>query len=313
MMADTYAPQGMSGGTGVLLRDVATLKSTTTPAEVDRYNMRRYLSLAANVASNDLGKVGRSVKAAIADAKRETIELHYENLKKQLPAGPEAEAKWKANREADLKALKLPDGVMIDIRGQLVTLDQVQGSLGVGLGVAVVAILLLLIAYFQSIRLALIAVASVPATLCGVGVMLLLTHTTLNLQSFMGAIMAIGVSVANAILVVTFAEADRLKNGDSRKAAITGGASRLRPILMTSCAMVAGMVPMALGFGDGGDQTAPLGRAVIGGLVASTFATLFVLPGLFTILQRNASRASSSINPDDTDETDVGGSRITYP
>jgi len=314
MMADAMPSRGLSGGTGVLLRDLATMKVTTTPAEVDRYNMRRYLSLAANVHERDLGKVGRGVRAAVADAKREAIEHHYGELEKKLPPGPEARAKWQASRTADLNSGKMPDGVIIDIRGQLATLDQVQESLGIGLAVAVVAILLLLIGYFQSVRLALIAVASVPATLCGVGIMLILTGTTLNLQSFMGAIMAIGVSVANAILVVSFAETARMANGDARDAAITGGAARLRPILMTSCAMIAGMIPMALGFGEGGDQTAPLGRAVIGGLLASTFATLFVLPSLFTILQRHASRASSSLNPEEEDDDDEGSStRMTYP
>ena len=311
--SDSMPLTGFSGGTGKLLRDVATLKATTTPAEIDRYNMRRYLSLAANVKDKDLGKVGRGVQAAIAEAKREIIEQNYDDQKKKLPPGPEAEAKWNASRDADLAAGKLPDGVFIDLRGQLTTLAQVQSNLTVGLAVAVVAILLLLVGYFQSFKLAFIALASVPATLCGVGIILTLTGTTLNLQSFMGTIMAIGVSVANAILVVSFAETDRLKHGDSRRAAITGGTSRLRPILMTSCAMVAGMLPMALGLGEGGDQTAPLGRAVIGGLVASTFATLFVLPTLFTLLQRNASRKTASLNPDDAPDADEASGRMTYP
>ncbi len=115
----------------------------------------------------------------------------------------------------------------------------------------------------------------------------------------MGAIMALGVSVANAILLVTFAERARLTHGGSVRAAVEGGRSRLRPILMTSCAMIAGMVPMSIGLGAGGDQTSPLGRAVVGGLAASTLATLFILPAIFAIAQRKATIAAASMDPDD--------------
>src|SRR5437764_13206069 len=152
---------------------------------------------------------------------------------------------------------------------------------------------------FRSIRLALVSVAAVPATLCGVGLTLAATGTTLNLQSFMGAIMALGVSVANAILLVTFAERARLLHGGSVRAAVEGGRSRLRPVLMTSCAMIAGMVPMAIGFSAGGDQVAPLGRAVVGGLAASTLATLLVLPAVFAVVQRRATVVAASLDPDD--------------
>ncbi len=174
-------------------------------------------------------------------------------------------------------------------------------GLAFGLVMAVVVIFLLLTAYFQSMRLALVAVAAVPAVLAGVMLALWLTATTLNLQSFMGAIMAIGVAVANAILLVTFAEKARMAGAEAVAAAIEGGAGRLRPILMTSMAMLAGMVPMALGLGEGGEQTAPLGRAVIGGLVASTFATLLILPGTFAVIQRRASRLSRSLDPHDAE------------
>ena len=130
--------------------------------------------------------------------------------------------------------------------------------------------------------------------------MLWLTGTTLNIQSFMGAIMAIGVAVANAILLVTFAERHRRDGmGRAGQAAVEGAQSRLRPILMTSCAMIAGMVPMALGLGEGGEQTAPLGRAVIGGLVAATLATLVVLPTVFALVQGRAGTLSPSLDPDD--------------
>jgi multidrug efflux pump subunit AcrB len=159
----------------------------------------------------------------------------------------------------------------------------------------VVVILLLLTAYFQSIRLALTAVATVPAVLCGVAAALFVTGTTLNLQSFMGSIMAVGVAVANAILLVTFAERSRLAGETSSQAALSGVRARVRPILMTSAAMVAGMVPMAVG----GDQAAPLARAVIGGLLASTAATLILLPAVFALLLGGAGRASRSLDPFD--------------
>ena len=148
-------------------------------------------------------------------------------------------------------------------------------------------------------------------------VTLWLTGTTINIQSFMGSIMAIGVAVANAILLVTFAERHRHEeSADAGEAAVEGATGRLRPILMTSCAMIAGMVPMALGWGEGGEQTAPLGRAVIGGLVAATLATLFVLPTVFAIVQGQASRRSASLDPFDPAEPDTTGrppSRSSMP
>jgi len=140
---------------------------------------------------------------------------------------------------------------------------------------------------------------TVPAVLAGAAIVLWLTRTTLNIQSFMGVIMATGVAVANAILLVTFAERSRRAGSDARKAAVEGARARLRPILMTSCAMIAGMTPMALGLGEGGEQTAPLGRAVIGGLIASTLATLLVLPSVFAIVQAWAGTQSPSLDPDD--------------
>jgi multidrug efflux pump subunit AcrB len=172
-------------------------------------------------------------------------------------------------------------------------------GLAFGLVVAVVVIFLLLTAYFQSIRLALAVVSGVPAVLCGVALMLLATRTTLNLQSFMGAIMAVGVAVANAILLVTFAERARKDSRDSVEAGVEGARTRLRPILMTSLAMIAGMTPMALGLGEGGDQTAPLGRAVIGGLLASTVATLTLLPAVFALFMGRGSTESVSLSPTD--------------
>jgi multidrug efflux pump subunit AcrB len=178
-------------------------------------------------------------------------------------------------------------------------MQEMFSGLALGLALAVIAIFLLLTAYFQSVRLALVSVSAVPAVIAGVAVALLLTGTTLNLQSFMGAIMAIGVAVANAILLTTFAEENRKSGTAAPDAAVRGAESRLRPILMTSCAMLAGMIPMALALEEGGEQTAPLARAVIGGLVASTLATLIVLPSVFAVVQGRSSTASASLDPDD--------------
>jgi multidrug efflux pump subunit AcrB len=265
---------GAASGGSVYLRDVATIRETTVPEGIDRYNMRRMVSITANISTQDLGKVRKQVMQAIADT-----------------GDP-------------------PPRTNVDVRGQLETLRLVQTSLGRGLVFAVLSIFLLLTAYFQSLRLALVSVMAIPATLCGVGLTLALSGTTLNLQSFMGAIMALGVSVANAILLVTFAERSRLVHGGAVRSAVEGGRSRLRPILMTSCAMIAGMLPMSLGFSAGGEQTAPLGRAVVGGLAASTIATLLILPAVFALVQRKASIVAASMDPNDPhssfyDEGDV--------
>src|SRR4029450_1717119 len=168
-----------------------------------------------------------------------------------------------------------------------------------GLVVAVVVIFLLLAANFQSLRLAFVVVSTVPAVLMGVVLMLAVTRTTLNVQSFMGAIMAIGVAGGNAILLVTFAEQSRVHGTSPVQTAIDAARSRMRPVLMTSAAMIAGMVPMALALGDGGEGRPPLGRAVIGGLAAATVATLIVLPSVYALIQQAARIGAPSIAPDD--------------
>lgn len=247
------------------LGDVAHLSYGNVVGEFDRFDMQRMISLTANVEGEDLGRAARQLEQAI-----------------QRAGAP-------------------PRGVEVHVRGQIVPMEQTFHYLTLGLIFAVVAIYLLLAANFQSLRLAFVAVSTTPAVVCGVILMLLLTGTTLNLESFMGAIMALGVSVANSILLVTFAENHRKTTDDSStQAAIFGGRSRLRPILMTSIAMIAGMIPMAMALGEGGHQTAPLGRAVVGGLAASTFATLFILPAIFSVVQQSASKTSPSL--DVTDE-----------
>jgi multidrug efflux pump subunit AcrB len=189
--------------------------------------------------------------------------------------------------------------VKAEIRGQVSALRQIFGELAIGLVAAIGVILLLLTANFQSLKLALVVLSTAPAVLAGSVLVLLITGTTLNLESFMGTIMAIGVAVANAILLVSFAEQNRLKGAAAPKAARAAAAERLRPVLMTSLAMIAGMIPMALAFGQGSEETAPLGRAVIGGLIAATLATLFLLPTIFGLAQRNASMGSRSLDPED--------------
>jgi multidrug efflux pump subunit AcrB len=187
----------------------------------------------------------------------------------------------------------------VRVRGEIPALEQTLYGLRIGLLLAVLVIFLLLAANFQSIRLALAVVLTIPAVLCGVLLILLATHTTLNVQSFMGAIMAIGIAVANSILLVTFAEHYRHEGRPFFEAVQEGAGSRLRAILMTAAAMIFGMLPMAIGFGEGGSQSAPLGRAVIGGLIVSTFTTLTILPSIYAILQRSASTTSPSLNPAD--------------
>ena len=257
---------GRSHDTQINLRNVADVSNGTVLGEYDRYNMQRMLTLGANISGEDLGRVAKRVSLAIA------------------------------------KVGNPPPGVNVNLRGQVVPMQEMFGGLQLGLFVAIIVIFLLLAANFQSFRLSLAIVLTIPAVLAGVTLALWITRTTLNIQSLMGAIMAIGVAVANAILLVSFAENDRLGGASASDAAVWGASTRLRPILMTSCAMIAGMLPMAIGLGDGGDQTAPLGRAVIGGLTGGTFATLIILPAIFAILQDRQKRGGISLHPGDRDE-----------
>ncbi len=264
-------PAMNNGSSHPLVSDVAQLKYGTMPGEIDRYNMQRMITISANVKGEDLERAARQVRASIQ------------------------------------RAGQPPRGVSVSIRGQIPPMEDAFVALYTGLGAAVLAILLLLAANFQSLRLSLVVLATVPAVISGVILALFISGTTLNIQSFIGAIMAIGVGMANAILLVTFSEIARKSGKTSYEAGIEGAVSRLRPILMTSLAMVAGMVPMALAFAEGGEQTAPLGRAVIGGLIASTIAVLFVIPSVFAFVQRNANLKSASIHPDeDENEEELG-------
>jgi multidrug efflux pump subunit AcrB len=202
-------------------------------------------------------------------------------------------------REAIARAGSPPRGVTVALRGQIPPLEETLRGLSTGLLLAIAVIFLLLAANFQSFRLAFAVLSTVPAVLTGVLLTLLATGTTLNVQSFMGAIMAIGIAVANSILLVSFAEMARKQGRPPLEAAFDGARGRLRAILMTAAAMIAGMIPIALAIGEGAEQTAPLGRAVIGGLVFATIATLTVLPSVYAILQGRAKTLSPSLDPND--------------
>jgi multidrug efflux pump subunit AcrB len=249
-----------------LLKDVAGVSFGKCVAEYDRDNMMRMVSLTANIRGADLGTVAKEVNKAIA------------------------------------RAGTPPRSVRVKLSGQAPVLKDTFSHLFIGLSLAIVVIFLMLTGYFQSPRLSLTVLSTAPAIVCGVLVMLKLTGTTLNIESFMGAIMSIGIGVSNAILLVNYAEMSRLDGKSAVEAAIHGAQERLRPILMTSIAMVSGMIPMALALSEGGQQSAPLGRAVIGGLTMSTLAALTVLPLVFAVMQRHSSITSPSIYPDDRGE-----------
>jgi multidrug efflux pump subunit AcrB len=194
---------------------------------------------------------------------------------------------------------ELPRGLTIETRGLTQVLTDTLNSLQSGLLVAIIVIFLMLAANFQSFKVSLVVLCTVPAVLVGSLGLLLLTGSTLNLQSYMGIIMSVGVSISNSVLLVTNAEELRMKNGNALLSARQAAAVRIRPIIMTSVAMVVGMIPMASGIGEAGDQSAPLGRAVIGGLIASTFAALLILPMVFAWVQEKANTKSVSLDPED--------------
>jgi len=244
------------------------------PGLIERYNGQRVVSLTANLYGITLGEALPQLNRAIANAGEP------------------------------------PRGVTIQFRGQIPPLEGTISGLRTGLLLAIAIIFLLLAANFQSVRLAFAIILTIPAVLCGVLFMLRWTGTTLNIQSFMGAIMAIGIAVANSILLVSFVERRRQEGQPLLEAAANGAAGRLRAVLMTAMAMIIGMVPMAIGASEGGSQAAPLGRAVIGGLIVSTFATLTILPSIYAIVQSKVTR-SPSLNPMDPRSAHYDGEAIS--
>jgi multidrug efflux pump subunit AcrB len=245
-----------------VLADVATISLDSLPGEYDRSGPRRFVTVSANIHHTDLGRATSAVRQAMDE----------------LGAPPQ--------------------GLVAEILGMSSLLTETLGSLQSGLLAAIVVILLLLAANYQSLGLSVAVLATVPAVLSGSLLVLLATGATLNLQSYMGIIMSVGVSVANAILIVTNAEHLRWEYRDPFRAAVMAASIRLRPILMTSLAMIAGMIPMASGLGEAGDQSAPLGRAVIGGLAASTFAAVLIVPLVYGWIRQKTHFTSASLLPE---------------
>ncbi len=232
-----------------ILADVASITRASEMATVSHYDIRRVVDIYGAVQDRDLGSVGRDV-SRIVEASRKL----------------------------------LPRGSFLTVRGQIETMRTAYIGLLAGLAFAIVLVYLLIVVNFQSWLDPFIIVTALPAALAGIVVFLFLTGTTLSVPALMGAIMSVGVATANSILVVAFAKAQLAQHGDAAQAAVEAGFTRFRPVLMTALAMIIGMMPMALGLGEGGEQNAPLGRAVIGGLLCATVATLVFVPAVFALL-----------------------------
>ena len=224
-------------------------------AVVNHYNLRRVLDIYGNVQDRDLGSVSRQIDRIVDSSQR-----------------------------------SLPRGSFIRVRGQIETMRTSYIGLLSGLGFAIVLVYLLIVVNFQSWLDPFIIITALPAALAGIVLFLFITHTTLSVPALMGAIMCMGVATANSILVVSFAKERLEQHGDAITAALESGATRFRPVIMTALAMIIGMIPMALGLGDGGEQNAPLGRAVIGGLSCATVATLVFVPAVFALLHGRRKR-----------------------
>ncbi|GAB4036598.1 efflux RND transporter permease subunit [Spirosoma jeollabukense] len=233
-----------------LLSNVTTVKRTTTPVIINRVNTQPSYDVYASVEKTDLGSVAKALEKIKADYKTQ-----------------------------------LKPGNTISIRGQVESMESAFNRLGIGIVFAALLVYLLMVVNFQSFRYPFIIITALPGALCGMVWMLFLTGTTFSIPSLMGAIMSVGVATANSILLVSFAK-DHLPEvgGSAYEAALEAGRTRLRPILMTAIAMIIGMLPMSLGLGEGGEQNAPLGRAVIGGLLLATFTTLLFVPVVFSYL-----------------------------
>lgn len=259
-LATTPLP-GNAGGVSPQLQSVATFARGETPVAISHYNVQPVFNVLVSAENADLAGVGRSVERVVDEVR--------------------------AN---------LPRGTTIAIRGQFESMRTSFAGLALGLIAAILLVYFLMVVNFQSWLDPLIIIVAVPGALAGVVFILLCTGTTFSVPSLMGAIMCVGVGTANSILIVTFANDRRLEGDDARTAAFNAGTTRLRPVLMTAAAMTIGMVPMALGVGEGGEQNAPLGRAVIGGLCVATIVTLLVVPVVYRVLRVRAPRLA--IHPD---------------
>ncbi|GGF14679.1 RND transporter [Aliidongia dinghuensis] len=250
----------IGGRSDRILGDMATIRRSNEMQVVTHYNIRRTVDVYASVQDRDLGSVGQDI-TRIVDAHRAS----------------------------------LPRGSFLTVRGQIDTMQHSYVSLLGGLAFSIVLVYLLIVVNFQSWLDPFIIVTALPAALAGIVLFLFFTHTTLSVPALMGAIMCMGVATANSILVVSFARDRLAAHGDAVKAAIEAGLTRLRPVIMTALAMIMGMVPMALGLGDGGEENAPLGRAVIGGLILATVATLIFVPAVFSLLHRHDTLKPESV------------------
>ena len=240
-----------SGDSTQLLTNLATLQRGVSTALVSHYNVQPVFDVYANVDGRDLGGVAREVRRIMQD-----VTPH------------------------------LPKGAFLELRGQVATMESSFVRLGIGLVFAIVLVYLLMVVNFQSWVDPFIILTALPGALAGILWMLFVTQTTFNVPSLMGAIMSIGVATANSILLVTFANDERMTGKNELEAALSAGFTRIRPVIMTALAMIIGMLPMALGLGEGGEQNAPLGRAVIGGLLVATFSTLFIVPIIYSYLRK---------------------------
>jgi multidrug efflux pump subunit AcrB len=249
-----------------ILADVASIERGTEMEAVSHYNIRRIVEIYGAVQDRDLGSAGRDIDRIVG-----------------------------ANRKS------LPRGSFVTIRGQIQTMRSSYIGLLGGLVFSVVLVYLLIVVNFQSWLDPFIIITALPAALAGIVLFLFVTHTTLSVPALMGAIMCMGVATANSILVIAFAKERLLHHGDPIHAAIEAGFTRFRPVLMTALAMIIGMVPMALGLGDGGEQNAPLGRAVIGGLLCATVATLVFVPAVFSLLHKKRSEIDTSTAANETE------------
>jgi multidrug efflux pump subunit AcrB len=245
-------PSALPEASTQLLSSVADVRPGGSPEQINHYTVQRVIDVGANVHGRDLGAVA-------ADIQRRIDGLG-----------------------------KLPPGMKVTLRGQNQVMDQSFRSLGLGLILATLLVYCLMVILFQSWLDPLIIMVAVPGAIVGILWMLALTHTTINVESLMGAIMAVGIAVSNSILLVSFANDLRIENAQLSPlaAALEAGRTRLRPVIMTALAMIIGMVPMALALGEAGEQNAPLGRAVIGGLALATVATLFVVPVVYASLRK---------------------------
>jgi multidrug efflux pump subunit AcrB len=236
-----------------LLDNLALFSRQTSATNITHYNVRQTFDVLAGVRNSDLGSVADGVEKIVKQAEK-----------------------------------SLPRGSKIDVRGQAQSMKTSFSDLGYGLIFAVVLVYLLMVINFQSWLDPMIILMALPGALAGILWMLFVTGTSISVPSLMGAIMSIGVATSNSILMITFANDQRKEGMNSHDAALTAGMTRLRPVIMTALAMIIGMLPMALGFGEGGEQNAPLGRAVIGGLLMATFATLFFVPVVYSIMRKKA-------------------------